>query len=308
MMGYTPTEWKQLREGDLSFLADAATAIAPFSGLSSNALAHLRKQWITWEKEYVRITVPEVASCNSFKLVGGDDYGYPAPLNHRKKPCYDCKALGDTDKFQNHWQSGPDGDEVRSYTAILHRDLAEPAVDFLNMVFRTYDRDELAVTQSAIATACRKIEKQTDGESYSYSKLQRTGPVLYAHYGLSAPDIVNLTPYTTNSVRQIVQRTPGVNFHQHSTLSFLKTVHENEPVTVETLMEELDRTRGITTQRLNHLKEEGKVEGQNTHHGPPAATWQTVEHWATPFKCNDCEFKTRSLTGIRTHQASMHGD
>lgn len=305
--GYTVTEWQQLRDTDLSFLGEGITAVGPFAGITSNALAHLRDDWISWREDHVRINVPETAPCNSYQMVGGDRTGL-APLDERDRPCEKCRVNGTTNEFENHWQAGGEGAgaTVEPHNAILHRELAAPAVDFLETVFQDWDRPELGITNSAISYICSQADPDIKEDTYSYSKLRRTGPVIYAHYGLSARDIADLLPYSARSVEHIVQRTPGVNLSQHSTLSFLRAINQNEPVTVQNLMEELDRSRPVVCKRLNNLKEEGRVKVENGGPGGPTPRWSTVEDWAAPFRCEECDFETRSLTGIRTHRSQVH--
>lgn len=304
--GYTVEQWQEMRQEDLGFLENAVTSLTPFACLSANALAHLKSDWIDWQDEVVRIDVPHQADCNSFKFSSGDDFGHPAPLIPRENPCQYCRQKGSTDRFEHLW-ADPERDNSGFYTTYLNRKLAAPAVELLEQVFLTRGRPEFAVSPNTVCEAARTVENEnTDSGTYSYSKFLRTGPVLYAEYGLSKRDIADLLRYPESSVNQIVERTPGVNFSQMSTISLLKTVNEQEPVTVAKLAEKIETSRGSTHYRLTQLREEGRVTVMDNEMGAPAATWKTTENWAAPFCCQQCEFETRSLTGIRTHRQQMH--
>lgn len=304
--GCTPTEWQQMRSGDLSYVGDAVTSITPFTGLTANALAHLRREWVSWESDSVHIRVPDKASCNSFKSRSGgkSNSSSPPQVIERSNPCSFCEQKGEANQFESLRNNNP----TESFRTVLHRDIAAPAVEFLEMVFQTYDRPELAVHTSTLYNAANDIVEDTPAGDYSYSKLKRTAPVIYAHYGLSPENISKLTPYEVGSIKQIVQRTPSVNFENHSTVSFLRAVVEMEPVTVSDLAEELGLTRGPVHKRLKGLQEEGRVMATgNTRPGRPAATWETTDSWTEPFRCDKCGFEARSLNGFQTHKAVKHG-
>ena len=292
--GFTVDEWEQMTDQQLSFLERAVVYLAPFASLTANAMAHLRKDWVEWYDESVHIEIPLQASCNSFKTVGGPNTG-PAFLTSRDRPCSYCRNTGSTDGFEHLWS----GDVDRRYTAVLHRELAAPAVDVLEEVFVTYARPEFAGEANSVTHAARKIgdERTSDKES-AYSKFIRTGPVLYAKYGLSKHDIVDLTRYTEATVHRVIAATPGVNFKQISTLSLLRTLNKIGPATTAELAEELDRTKSNTSRRLTRLRREGVVLMENNHKGPPAATWEMAKDWATPFCCEQCGFETWSPQGI----------
>jgi hypothetical protein len=44
--GLRLSRWHELRDESHTFLQEAATTLAPLAGLSANALAHLREDWI----------------------------------------------------------------------------------------------------------------------------------------------------------------------------------------------------------------------------------------------------------------------
>jgi hypothetical protein len=307
---YRVEEWKQMQDSGLSFAQKAVSSVTPFTGLTANALAHLRDSWITWdwEDQIVRIDVPKEASNNSHKLATGKRNTIPAPLVEREEPCNVCKQTGDTDRFENLWNSRNEV-EKRRYTTVLHRDLAAPAVDFLENHFVARGREEMAVTPGCLNRAANDLaQKIRNGvpDEKSYTKLLRTGPVLYCEYGLSPRDIAELSPYQIDAIKQIVKRTGGINFEYLSTLSFLKLIDDMGPVTVASLADELDQYETNIRTRLDELRAESRVTVENNHQGPPASTWKTTVDWQRPFECNNCDFSTYSLNGIRKHRSEQH--
>jgi len=302
--GFTVDEWQEMTDQQLSFLERAVVDLTPFASLTANAMAHLRKDWIEWYDEFVHIEIPLQASCNSFKTAGRTTTGHPAFLTSRDQPCTYCRNKGSTDGFEHLWRNR----EIEGrYTTVLHRELAAPAVNVLEEVFVTYARPELAGVPNSISDAARKIgDERTRDNEFAYSKFIRTGPVLYAKYGLSKRDIVDLTRYTEATIQNIVAATSGVNFKQTSTLSLLRTLNKIGPATTVELAEELNRAESTILERLTTLRREGVVSVENNHIGPPAATWETTKDWATPFCCEQCGFETRSLHGIRQHKLKAH--
>lgn len=307
--GFTVKEWKQLRSDATSFSQEAVTAVTPFSGLTSNALAHIRNDWLIWEDDFIKIRVPPEAPCNSFRCGASGLPKAPAILLEREKICARCRKEGETNEFENKWlgRRNEDGASNEWYETIIHQELAGPAANFFNMVFNVYGRPEIGLTPSGISEAAHSVgKKYVDKKEEPYTKLIRTGPVLYAHYGLSANDIAELTPFSPRNVRRIVYKTPGVNLNQKDSLSILKAINDKEPVTVEDLSNEIGVKKSGTHHRLRRLRQEGRVTVFNNHSGRPAATWKTTKNWAAKFSCNKCEFKTYSLCGIRTHREQVH--
>jgi hypothetical protein len=149
------------------------------------------------------------------------------------------------------------------------------------------------------------LERSSEG--CNYTTLKRTAPVIYAHYGLSKQEIAEVTAYSESSVRQIVGKTDEVVFDRIGTTAFLKSIYNEEPVTVQRLMDLHDLTSTPVRNRLEELKQEGRVTSKNQTSGPPAATWKTVKGWNEPFVCSECDYTTHSLGGIRTHKVEKHG-
>jgi biotin operon repressor len=309
--GYTIEEWRQIRKESTGFQQEAVTTLAPFGGLTSNSLAHLRSSWLSWRDSNVQIRVPQEATCNTFKSSGSGYPNQPPFISKRDKPCSYCRDNGTTDEFENRWS----GDKTKStnttpttgYQAILHYELAAPAVSLLRTVFQTHQRTEIAATPSSLQRAAQIVAEEHDTvDRKTYLKLLRTGPVIYANYGLSPRDIAELTPFETRSVKRIVYKTPGVSVSQHDTLTVLKAVNDREPATVNQLSDILDINRSAVHHRLQRLQDEGRVVATNNSPGRPAATWEAVSNWDSKFTCGKCDYQTYSLCGIRTHRAQKH--
>jgi len=297
--GYTPERWQELRKQSSSYFQEAITTLTPFAGLTANALGHLRTDWIDWRENYVRIDVPPTASCNTWKLAssGGPTGNNIPPLIKRETACSFCRSNGETEEFDNHWNG-----KTESHTAILHRELCEPAVEFLSMVFDTHGRPEFAGHPRSLYREADRLTDNSKKKAGSYKMLLKTGVVIYAHYGLKPEDIADMTVYSESTIKHIIRATPQVNVSDPDTQSFLKTLAELEPVTTVELSDKLDVQRNTVQRRLSHLIEEGRVTGTHTHLGSPEATWETAMHWATPFRCEQCAFETHSLQGIRQHR------
>lgn len=302
--GLSPSEWQQLREKERSYLEEAVTTVTPFTGISANVLAHLRDDWISWRDEFVQIIVPVEDSCNNYKMISGAGLSNDLPMyGHREEPCGYCKTKGETNGFEN--LNAHPKQSVQQEELIVHREIASPACEFIKRVFSIYDRPEIGVSTKTICEAARRVIDRSQGD-FTYSKLKRTAPVLYAYYGLDCDEIGRLTTFNPNSIRQIVQRTPKVNFDNVTTAEFLRVMSEKEPVTADELMDELNLSRTPVYNRLNNLKEEDKITVSNGGYGQPAATYSTTVQWNEPFRCSMCDFTSHSPTGIRTHREAMH--
>lgn len=304
----TLTEWEALwNRSHHAFLSRAVVAVTPFSGISSNALAHLREDWISWRDDFIRVSVPKRAPCNNYKLISDPSDDTPAPIVKRSKPCSGCKAKGEIDQFEN--TPGKRGIAPTSIT--LHREIAEPAIDFLEMVFKTYGRSEIAASPSSVsagaAFALRKEEEIELGGGGYYTALKRTAPVIYAHYGLSAEDIAEITPYKLSVVKNIVSNSPVVNFTKLTTIGFLRRIRQNEPVTVGGLADELGYRDCSVRERLSDLQERERVRiSENEGLGKPATRWETTGRWNDKFQCCECDFTSRSVVGIEKHKSGYH--
>jgi hypothetical protein len=316
--GYSFREWREIRERQSTFIEDIGTGLGPLAGVTSNALAHLKRNWITWRDDHVRIDIPSTASCNDYKMQP-DESGSPPSIERRDRACYQCRAYGNTNQFENNWQGlNPESDgetsEKRSQIVILNRKITKPAVETLKLIFKIYDRYEMSVTADGIQKAVRQIGQSGDGIN-EYSKLLRTGPVIYWHYGLSVRDIADLTPYTRVSVKQIISHSPGVNISNIPTMEFLEYIHENEPVTAEDITGHFDYSgKEGARSRLRSLIEKNRIEFEEGgyEHGPkgyitqhPHKYW-TTELWDKPFSCNKCDYSTYSRQAIGKHESRGH--
>lgn len=296
---YGPNSWTELHSQATSYLQKIAVTLAPFGGLCSNALAHLRDEWITWKKEFVKIRVPPTADCNQWKLHGGAETSTMPPLVRRKRACHYCRNNGDTDGFENRW-AGHEGSEPYQYTATLHRDLAEPGVNILARIFKTWDRPEIAATPEGIRKAALRLTDEHKS-TFAYSKLLRTGVILYCHYGLSQSDIASLTPYAKRTIEEIENATPEVTRGQNNSYVYLRAVANNEPVSVPTLDAEFEVKKVTIRQALNELEERNRVEVDKSNF---TYLWSTVGDWTAPFTCDVCGFNSATLVGIQTHRAN----
>jgi len=296
---YGPNSWTELHSQATSYLQKIAVTLAPFGGLNSNALAHLRDEWITWKEEFVKIRVPPTADCNQWKLHGGKGTSEIPPLVRRKQACHYCRNAGDTDGFENRW-GGYEGSEPHQYTATLHRDLAKPAVNVLTKTFKTWDRSEIAATPIGIRRAALQLTDEHKS-THAYSKLLRTGVILYCHYGLSRRDIAEITPYNKRTIREIENATPEVTRGQNNSYTYLRAVANNEPVSVKTLDAELEGKEVTIRQALNRLEERNRLKADKSE---LPYMWSTVGDWRAPFTCDVCGFKSATWVGIQTHRAN----
>lgn len=292
---YSVEKWMELRSEATTFLQEVAVSITPFSGLSSNALAHLRSDWITWKDDFVTIRVPITDECNQWKLIGGIG-GMPTIVT-RESICSHCRKHGSVDGFENLWDgfgdSGP-----RPYTANLHRDIAEPAIEMLTKIFKNQGRSEISATPNGIQGAVNKLVNE-DQAIYSYSKLLRTGVSLYTHYGLDRATIAELTPYTARNVKNIEASTPEIKRKYNNSYTYLRAVENTEPATLSTLAEVLEISTPTVSRGLKKLEEEGRVEADRSE---IEYTWHTIGNWKAPFDCDTCGYKSVTLRGIRRHK------
>lgn len=299
----TLEQWKALQNKRLTaFLERVSLAVTPFTCLSANSVAHIRSDWITWRDNHVRITVPKEAPCNEFKIPGqGGGRGELPPLVRRETSCSYCQNHGKTDHFER--LSADQNTEPGAHTVVLNRTLGEPAVNILKEIFKTHRRPELGATPSGVTTAARNLVDRSEVEKpdgYTYTVLRRTGVAIYCHYGLSAPEIADLAPYTQNTVELIIGSTPGVGLEKIDSRAFLKAVAENEPVTPKTLQDKLEKSQSTIYDRLYCLEDSKRVK-RNPTEGNEAATWETTKDWKSPFQCENCEFETYSLNSLSKH-------
>lgn len=306
--GLTLRQWKAIRDPSHSFAKRCVTTLAPFGGFTNKIIGHLREDWIEWRDEFVRIEVPASAPCNDFKSKSskGSHSGQPPIIEPRTEPCSYCKESSDN-RFERKFRGFDDRDPSR-YTVILHREIAEPAVNLLEMVFKKYDRTEIAIhprnLDEASRQLCESIETQiTDPNT---TTLLRTGPVIYAHFGLELDEIAELSLYSKSSCKDIIRSTPGVNLDQTSTVGFLRSINEIEPATASEIGNKTNMTKQNAVRRLRRLKEESRVVAEDGHKGPPKATWETTNQWQEPFYCEECGYESYSLAGFNGHKSRTH--
>jgi hypothetical protein len=303
---FTVEEWKKILNSELDLIERGVVVLVPFAGLTTNAMAHLRDEWIEWRSEVVEIRVPKQASCNTYSSRPAHRRSNTLPpIQKREKPCSTCLEKGDTDGFENLWDTGYDV-EIKRYRTILNREIAAPAVEFLKTVFFTHGRKELSFTVDPLCKAARSATEGFRSESAPITKLRRTGPVIYNEYGLTHNEISEIMPYTQKTVKLILDTTPEVNSERIDTQTLLKTINDQEPVTAAELGEVFDRDPTGVRRRLNHLKDKSRVTVKNSNFGPPAAQWSTTDNWDDEFECSQCSFSSWSVSGIQTHRDLAH--
>jgi len=287
---FGPKVWKSVYSQANSLLEEAAVTLAPFGGLTANAVAHLRSDWIEWGDEFVKIRVPKQADCNQWKMVGGDSL-----VSERGRPCRYCKNTGATDGFENLWR---DGSGPHRYVATLHRDIAEPAVDVLERVFSVLARSGMYATPASVGEAPRRLLPDCESK-YVYPKLLRTGVSLYCYYGLETEDIVDLSPYVKDTVVEIIRATPEVTQKKHNSYSYLRALAEREPASAQELASELGVTPDPVRGTLNRLKNSNRVEVDKTEQ---PYKWSIIGDWTAPFVCDTCGYQSPTLQGIGSHK------
>jgi hypothetical protein len=294
MKALGPGQWSVLRSQADAFLSKIVINVTPFSGLTANAVAHLRENWIEWGDEFVIIRVPADADCNSWML-GGSANGIPS-ISERDEPCTYCQENGTTESFENLW-NGEDSSGGRGYKATLHRDIAEPAIEFLDEVFHNWGRNGIYAAPGSVAEAAERLVEDEDRSRYS--KLLRTGVALYCHYGLNIANIADLTPYTELTIEDILSATPEVTYKKNNSYTYLRAVAKNEPTSVQVLAQELGVTAGAVWQTLNQLKKRNRVAVDKD--GRPHE-WSIVGDWTAPFVCDICGYQSPTLRGIQSHK------
>lgn len=291
---FGPERWNDLRSQADSFLHDVGVNVTPFSGLTANAVAHLRSDWIEWRDDFVIIRVPAEADCNSWRL-GGGRFGKPN-LSERNEPCWYCQNHGTTGAFENLWNSGR-----RRYTATLHRDIAEPAVDVLDKVFNNWGRGGIHAAPVSVIKAVGRLFP--DENKSDYSKLLRTGVALYCHYGLSVSGIADISPFTESNVRNILRATPEVTNKQNNSYTYLRAISQNEPTTVQVVAQKCNVCERSVRQVLKHLKGRNRVEVDKNEW---PREWLIVGDWTEPFVCerDTCSYQSPTIRGIVNHEQS----
>lgn len=307
---FGPSKWIDLYNISDTLLQEAVVTLAPFGGLTANALSHLREDWIKWKEDFVIIRVPAEAECNNWKMAGGNggsgNLSMPT-INKRDEPCRYCRYSGTTNKFENLW-SGRGGSGGRPHTTTLHRDIAEPGVEVLNRVFKTWGRSGIYTSPESVTQAARQlIDRYSDSDDprRCYQKFLRTGVSLYCHYGLSREQIVDLTPFAKTTVERIEMATPEVSRNENNSYMYLRALGNNEPASVGELAQELpqDVQNQAVRKALKRLKDRGRVD-VNKDGGKYQHTWSVVGNWSDPFECDVCGYKSPTLLGLSQHKQS----
>lgn len=295
---FGPQKWSELHSQANGVLEEAAVAVTPFAGLTANALAHIRSDWIEWGDEFVKIRIPSESECNEWKLIGGGGPEKPG-IVPRNQPCTYCRDQGTTNGFENLSISGLGKPDKSQHIATLHRDIASPAIEIIDRVINEWGRPGLCVSPNTLRSAARRLLPEE--ELGAYSKLLRTGVILYGHYGLNRSEIAELTPYTEWTIADIEGATPEVSQEMHSSYTYLRTVKNNEPISAPDLARKLEIQANPARLTLRRLKDAGRVE-ENKDEWP--ATWSAVGDWSEPFVCDTCGFGSPTLRGLSIHESS----
>ena len=313
----TIEQWKEAREvaKQKSFLTRASTDVTPFTGLTRNELAHLRKDWISWRENHIEIDIPPTDRCNNWKSSPGPEYfDTPPRLIPRNSPCNTCSKNGNTDGFETHWFEELDRIS-RGRGIVLHREIAKPAVEWLERVFKVHGRPELGMTASGIDKHPGKLSKELDFD-FCYRDLMRTGIVIYAEYEVEIDVIKELTPFAERTIRSVITKTPKLTHPEINKkctyTELLQVCEEVGQFTASEVAELLPITPSAVDYRINKLIERNKAEkiGETeTEKGRQATKiYQLTEPASVGFECmyEGCSFTSDSVKGIDVHERRSH--
>lgn len=313
-------DWRTLREkaSDHPPLFTAIPDFIPYSGLKPYTIAHLRKDWIDWNDDHVRLRIPQEAPCNNWKHTSGSRSGLP-PLEPRKEPCQACRENGDRDCFQRFWMY--DGDyQLESRTIILNREIAAPAVKWLEYIFETYNRPEVPWTFNGVHHAFQTLNEEA-GIDATVKELIRTGIIIYAKYGIEIDEIARLTPYNKQKVKQTIRRYRGIDHPEvqdvHKTTRVIEAVAELGPVGLPTLVDHMGVDKKELHNRLSSLRmKSGRVKkvqkgGLNKKGGgSQVSVWDITVPEDGILDCRhpECDFTGFNITSVSQHESRSHPD
>lgn len=288
----------------------AVTDITPFAALQANALSHLRKDWIDWYEDYVVITIPRTAECNQVK-------GTPGPgeyLVERQRPCLNCRTTGDTNKFEAtppcSYQT-----ETRSRRVVLHRRMAEPAIETLEHIFKTRGRKAIGFTRQGVQQVTQDISEASPlDRQFSYNELMRTQLLIHAAYGVDLKTIHEQSPFYEALNRRIIRESkfdhPEMDPYMQDD-EFLSIIQQNAPLSIDEIASIADKGRSGVRTRVRNLKERDRVEvvKKEQVNGGRYKTqfWDVTKPPSEPYRCQyGCGKTSDSLGGIRSHEGMMH--
>lgn len=309
----TIPQWKSLRETAQEsggFVQRLVADVVPFTALKRNQLAHLRDNWIQWQADGLKITIPGTADCNTWRSEGGDGLG---PLTRRERPCQSCRIYGRTNRFESTFP-GKDHQGPFPRSIILQNELAEPAVEQLRQIFRVRDRPEVAISPGTVSMAIHRLNESVPFERrFTNRSLMQTQVVIHAEYDLDFDALCDLSPYTEIGIRKILSKAPGVTHDimrfDVSSLDFLEIVDNQAPVSAAELSSILDADQENTKGRLQNMAERDRVEvvGREGSHLSDQL-WDVTSPPRENFYCRQegCEYQTHSLNGIRQHESMTH--
>lgn len=309
--GWTVDQWQKIIEFDLPFPFEVATKIGVFTGLNPYALSHLRPEWIRWENKFVKINIPKTDDPCSIKTRTGYQYNSIPGVRPRNKPCDRCKR--NDNKFK--YRRGGSQNDTQSESVILHKEIAAPAVKLLDEIFNVHERPEIGLARNAITSLTQRMDEYFEGDEefgdetyYNYNRFQRTGPVIYSHYGLTVSEIARITAWAEGTVKDIIASTPGVTQKRSSTKELLTNLKDIEPATAQELADKMGYSQRNAYERLRLLKQENKVKHRNSGKGQRKGKYETANDWTEPINCDECSFFSYSIQGIRQHRKKHQND
>lgn len=288
----------------------AVTDITPFSALQADTLSHLRRGWVEWQQDgSVVIRIPPTAECNQTKGTRGlGEY-----ITDRQRPCITCRNTGQTNRFE----STPPGNrqEPRHRKVVLHKEIAEPAIETLNQIFRTRDRREVGIRRQGIQQIVQDISTSAALErEFTYNELMRTQLLIHAAHGLDLEVINEQSPFHEQLNRRIIRQSEFDHPEITDTVGseeFLRVVKHNAPVTIDTVADITDLVRGGVNDRLERLKQRDRVEVVKKEQvkGGPYKTqfFDITKPPSNVFECQySCGTTSESLRGIQQHESLVH--
>lgn len=288
----------------------AVTDITPFAALQANALSHLRKDWIEWREDSVVIRIPSTADCNQTKGTSGlGEY-----ITDRKRPCSTCRNTGETNQFE----ATPPGSrlmEPRSRKVILHKGIAEPAIETLEHIFNTLGRDEIGVRRQGIQDITHDIATSAAlDREFTYNELMRTQLLIHAAYEVDLEVIHEQSPFHEQLNRRIIRESEFDHPEISGTLGveeFLFIIERNAPVSIDDIADMTGLVRGGVNDRLKKLKQRNRVEvvkkEQMSGGRYKTQYFDVTKPPSDPFTCQyGCGKTSDSIVGISKHESMMH--
>lgn len=300
-------EWVRKRN-NLTYRA--VTDITPFSALQADTLSHLRREWIEWQQDdSVVIRIPPTAECNQTKGTRGlGEY-----ITDRQRPCATCRNTGQTNKFESTPPGGRQEPQHRK--VVLHKRIAEPAIETLKQIFKTRGRQEIGIRRQGIQQIVRDISTSTALErEFTYNELMRTQLLIHAAHGLDLEVINEQSAFREQLNRRIIRQSefdhPEITDRVGSE-EFLRVIEHNAPVTIDTIADITNLVRRGVNDRLERLEQRDRVEvvkKEQVKKGPYKTQFFDVTRPPSDeFECRyGCVTTSESLRGIQSHESLVH--